>query len=107
MLQNKYLSEKKQLLFSTKRITNTVELAKDFFSLDILLVSKISKHQFFRDISNSCHWVTQMRLKPHQNIFFEKKNKKLKPLAPSKVFYWFRGKSIKHNYVLNILIGVE
>ena len=49
-----------------------VGLVKDCFSLDILLVPKISKRHFFRDISNSCQWVTQMGLEPHQKNFFLK-----------------------------------
>ena len=47
-------------------------LFKDCFSLDVLLVPKISKRHFFGDISNSFQWVTQTGLKPHQNFFFEK-----------------------------------
>ena len=56
-------------------------LAKDCFSLDILLVSKISKRHFIRGILNSCQLVTQMGLEPHQKSFL-KKFQKLKPLAP-------------------------
>ena len=43
--------------------------------MDILLVPKISKRHFFGDISNSCQWVTQMGLEPHQNFSFEKISK--------------------------------
>ena len=32
---------------------------------------KILKTPFFGNISNSCHWVTHMGLKPPQKIFFE------------------------------------
>ena len=46
--------------------------SKNSLSLDCLLVPKISKRRFFRDISNSFQWVTQTGLKPHQKNFFEK-----------------------------------
>ena len=47
-------------------------LSKDCFSLDILLVQKIEiPHFFFRDIFNSCQWVTQIGLEPHQKVFFQ------------------------------------
>ena len=36
------------------------------FPLDGSLVPKISKRHFFGDIWNSCHWVTDMGLEPHQ-----------------------------------------
>ena len=51
------------------RLRIIVYLSKDSFSLDILLVPKIPKHHFFRDISNSCQWITQIGLKPNQNFF--------------------------------------
>ena len=66
-----------------------VYLSKDSFSLDILLVPKFSKRHFFRDISNSCQWVTQMGLEPHQNFSFEKisKNKAASPIL-SFLLFW-------------------
>ena len=47
-----------------------LNLGKDCFSLDILLVPKFSKRHFFRDISNSCKWVAQMGLAPYKKKFF-------------------------------------
>ena len=49
-----------------------IALVKDCFSLDILLIPKISKCQFFRDIQNSFYEVADLGLEPHQKIFFEK-----------------------------------
>ena len=67
---------------------NQVGQAKDCFSLDILLVSKISKRHFFRDISNFCQWVTQTRLEPNQKNFFEKISK-IKAASPILIFLLF------------------
>ena len=39
-------------------------------ALDGALVHEFSKHNFFQDIKNSFHGVTQMGLEPHQ-IFFQ------------------------------------
>ena len=38
-------------------------------ALDGRAIRKISKRQFFQDIKNSFHGVTQICLKPHQNFF--------------------------------------
>ena len=66
-----------------------LSLIKDSFSLDILLGPKISKRHFFGDISNSCQWVTQMGLEPHQNFFLENffKNKAASPIL-SFLLFW-------------------
>ena len=58
-------------------------LCKDCFSLDILLVQKIPKYHFLKIILNTCQWVIQTGLEPHQ-FFFLKKNNGLKLTAPFK-----------------------
>ena len=75
--------------------------------MDILLVPKISKCHFFRDISNSCQWVTQMGLEPHQKIFFEKisKTKATSPIL-SFLLFW-QEIHFYCNYVPNIFREVE
>ena len=78
-------------------------LARDSWSLDCLLLPKISKRRFFRDISNSFQWVTQTALKPHQN-FFSKKFWKLTPLAPFLDFSSF-GWKFKLSAPKNFKIG--
>ena len=47
------------------------------FPLDTALVRKIAKRHFFGDILNSCHWVTDMGLEPHQKNFFENISKSI------------------------------
>ena len=41
------------------------------FYLDGATIEKIWKHHFFRNISNSCCWVTWIDLKPTRKFFFE------------------------------------
>ena len=53
-----------------------------------IIHSKNFKTQFFRYISNSCQWVTQMGVKPHQKIFFEKISK-IKATSPILSFLLF------------------
>ena len=52
--------------------------------------SKNSKTPFFGDISNSCQWVIQMGVEPHQKIFFEKisKTKAASPILSFLLFWW-------------------
>ena len=50
----------------------------------LLSYVKIFKTPFFGNISNSCHWATQMGLKPTKN-FFLKIFQKLPPLEAFKV----------------------
>ena len=59
-----------KLAISETWIISRVVLPKDCFSLDILLVPKISKRHFFRDIQNSFHEVTHLGLEPHQIFSF-------------------------------------
>ena len=54
-----------------------------------IIHSKNFKTQFFRYISNSCQWVTQMGLEPQQKNFFEKflKTKAVSPIL-SFLLFW-------------------
>ena len=44
-------------------------LSHEPLALDGTVVRKISKCHFFQDIKNSFHGVTQIGLKPHENVF--------------------------------------
>ena len=69
---NMNLAQAKKKTSVKLHLATTIMYIKDSWSLDCLLVPKISKRRFFRDISNSCQWVTQMGLELHQKKFFFK-----------------------------------
>ena len=61
------------LQFRTQIVVSThaqhCQVSHGPLALDALLVPKISKRHFFKDIKNSFHGVTWMALAPHENFF--------------------------------------
>ena len=53
--------------------TETIDVRQEPLNsyLDRADIEKIPKRHFLGNISNSCHWVTHMSLKPPPKIFFE------------------------------------